>query len=109
MHRAEACRQLEAGIRGLGLEGCWAWKPLLPGNEVSAHTVRSFAEGVQHMEPIQQEVLGLLMAACCLQVMEITGVKAGPKMGQLTAKLISYQLAHPTASVEDARAFLKSI
>ncbi len=32
--RAEVCRDLEAAVRAFGLEGCWAWKPLLDGREV---------------------------------------------------------------------------
>lgn len=29
------CRDLEAAVRAFGLEGCWAWKPLLDGKEVN--------------------------------------------------------------------------
>lgn len=35
----EMCRALEAAVAAFQLEGCWDWKPLLNGNQASAHRV----------------------------------------------------------------------
>jgi len=48
------CRDLEAAVRAFGLEGCWAWKPLLDGREVrSAPHAGQFAFSA-HQSPVRE-------------------------------------------------------
>ncbi|KAK9834830.1 hypothetical protein WJX81_002031 [Elliptochloris bilobata] len=72
--RAEVCRDLESAVGAFGLEGCWAWKPLLDGREVMAEL----------------------------------RLPKGPQVGAASARVLDWQLAHPTASAEDCRAWLRS-
>lgn len=43
-----------------------------------------------------------------LQIMKATGIK-GPRMKQITEKLMHWQLAHPDATKEDAEQYLSVI
>lgn len=54
----------------------------------------------------RQEVRELV--AVCVQVMAELRLLKGPQVGAASARVLDWQLAHPAASADDCRAWLRS-
>lgn len=93
-------RLLVTAVNAFGLEGAHTWKPLLDGKQVDVGAPCSVCEEQDGKRCIHTPMH-------MLQVMQLTGAK-GPAVGEITAKVIRWQLANPSGTVDECVAFLNA-
>ena len=85
-----------ARVRALDLVGVWDLRPLLDVRPTPT-------------APWPLRVLTLLRSLAGVQGKEVAallGVRQGPQIGQILSRLLEWQLEHPAATADEARAYI---